>query len=179
MNPALSQDWDTLASSPATTPAQLSAKELGYQQRENSVKKRKLEIEKKQIALQRQAEDLDLERHTLANDEQAFALKKEKNRQKESDTTEMPTSRATSRDRPRVGLVAKKAVGRLKAKPGRKPQQRGNSIKTEDDDDDYKGPVKNKRAKSSVLGHGDAIVLTKSGLERLSEGDSIFHGSNN
>ena len=154
MNSTLSEDWDILASSPAITPAQLSAKELGYQQKENSFKKRRLDIEKKHLALQRQAEDLDLERRTLANDEQSFALKKEKDRQKELDGATKPTAKITTRGGSRgasVGAGTKRAAGRPKAKPGRKPQTKGNAIKIEDDGDEYKGPAKRKRSTSSVF----------------------------
>jgi hypothetical protein len=190
MTPATSEDYGHSLSSTAINATRLSAKELSCQQKENGFKKCRLEIEKKEIALQRQAQDLDLEKRTLQNDEQAFALKKEKAKQnQQSPAALLPrraTAKSTSRGGNRSGATKKGAAGRSESKPGPKPKPKGklrlsgNTIKAEDDeeedDDDYRVPMTKKRGRTAVLDGDDTIVDTKSEAEQVLEGETIYHG---
>jgi hypothetical protein len=172
-----SEHYGHLLSSAVVNVAQLSAKELSWQQKENGFRKRRLEIEKKEIALQHQAQDLDLEKRTLENDHQAFALKKEKDKQSQQNPTAV-TRRAIAKTTTRGGsrgAATKKAVaGHTKAKPGPKPNPKGklrlsgNGIKIEDDDDEYRGPVTKKRSSTHVLQGHDTLALSKSDADQVS-----------
>jgi hypothetical protein len=110
-----------------------------------------LETEKKEILLERQAQDLDLEKRTLQNDEQAFVLKKEKDKQNQQNLA-APSRRATMRTSVRGRSRGARAgnggaAGRSKAQLAPKPKPKAdvrlssNSIKIEDDNDECRSSM--------------------------------------
>jgi hypothetical protein len=190
MTPATSDDRGLLPSSTVANAAQLSARELSYQQKENGFKKRRLEIERKEIALQRKAQDIDLEKRKFENDEQVFALKKEKekhNEQSPAAKRSRTTAKTTTRGGPRgarSGTTKARTSGRAKAKPRPKPRPKGKlrlsentiKIKDDDDDDEYRGSVTKKGSCTAILDDDDTIIVRRSDSDEAPERETIYHG---